>query len=86
MSEMLKVTMLVTFSLTLGDNRLDDGSNRMKKVWLLLAYLICSRGSRPSQDSLLTLLQGGSIPTHRCPSTTASSRWSRWNVPNFIIS
>ena len=60
MSEMLKVTMLGTFSLTLGDNRLDDGSNRMKKVWLLLAYLICSRGSRPSQDSLLTLLQGGS--------------------------
>ena len=56
MSEMLKVTMLGTFSLTLGDNRLDDGSNRMKKVWLLLAYLIYHRNSRLTQGNYIALL------------------------------
>ena len=43
MSDVLKVTMLGTLSLSWGGQTLDDSSNRMKKVWLLLAYLIYNR-------------------------------------------
>jgi len=53
------VNMLGTFSLRLGDQTVDDGSNRTRKVWLLLAYLIYNRESRASQENYLALLQGG---------------------------
>ena len=39
----LKVQMLGTFSIMLGDAKVDDSSNRSKKIWLLLAYLIYHR-------------------------------------------
>ena len=58
MSKTLYVQMLGGFSLMLGDRTVDDSSNRMKKVWLLLAYLIHSRSSRTTQEGLLSLLQG----------------------------
>lgn len=51
------VKMLGSFSIARGDSSVDDSSNRMRKVWLLLAYLIYSRGNRVTQDSLLSLMQ-----------------------------
>ena len=38
----LHIQMLGKFSLRWGDAELNDSDNRMKKVWLLLAYLICA--------------------------------------------
>ena len=35
----LKVQMLGTFSISLGDVSVNDNSNRSRKIWLLLAYL-----------------------------------------------
>ena len=58
MSIMLNIQMLGTFSVAYGDKVVDDQSNRMKKVWLLLAYLIFCRNSPTSQDHYLALLQG----------------------------
>jgi len=58
MSHPLQVTMLGTFSLRLGDQVIDDRNNRMRKVWLLLAYLIYSRNTSMTQDRYLSLLQG----------------------------
>lgn len=59
MSECVKVRMLGGFTLQLGDRVIDDGSNRMRKVWLLLAYLIHSRNKQTSQENCLALLQAG---------------------------
>ncbi len=50
--------MFGTFSLSIGENSLDDSSNRMRKVWLLLAYLIFTRNRRVSQEDYISLLQG----------------------------
>ncbi len=58
MSEMLQITMLGGFSLTAGEVTLDESSNRMRKVWTLLAYLIYSRSSRVTQEHLLSVVQG----------------------------
>lgn len=58
MPETLKVTMLGSFRISKGESFVDDHSNRMRKVWLLLAYLIYSRENRTTQDSYLTLLRG----------------------------
>ena len=57
MSELLTVKMLGCFSLEQNGTRLDDHSNRMRKVWLLLAYLIYSRSSRITQEQLFSLLR-----------------------------
>lgn len=56
MSE-LRITMLGKFSIQKDSQQIDDSSNRMRKVWLLLAYLIYSRTNRVTQDHLLQLLQ-----------------------------
>ncbi len=58
MSDLISVSMLGTFSLSRGGLRMDDSSNRMRKVWLLLAYLIYNRHRRVTQDNYLTLTQG----------------------------
>ena len=58
MSDILTVKMLGGFSIERNGICVDDHSNRMRKVWLLLAYLICSRNSRVTQDSLSSLLRG----------------------------
>ena len=55
----IRVTMLGGFSIERNGQRVDDSANRMKKVWLLLAYLICSRNSTISQESIHALLQSG---------------------------
>lgn len=52
------VRMLGEFSLTCGENSVSDSSNRSKKVWGLLAYLICNRGQFFSQQKLIDLLWG----------------------------
>lgn len=57
MSDMITVKMLGSFSIEQNGNIVDDHSNRMRKVWLLLAYLICSRNNRVTQDSLVSLLR-----------------------------
>jgi len=56
-SDMLKVNMLGSFSLEYQGRSVDDQSNRMKKVWLLLAYLIYSRNSSVTQNHYINLLQ-----------------------------
>ncbi len=58
MSQTISVQMLGGFSIRLGAHNVDDRSNRMKKVWLLLAYLIFCRNSVTTQDNYLSLLQG----------------------------
>jgi len=57
MAQTLNVQMLGSFSLQYGDARIDDQHNRMKKVWLLLAYIIFSRGTHTTQKHYLDLLQ-----------------------------
>ncbi len=49
----LRVTMLGNFSLQCGASSIDSDSNRMRKVWLLLAYLIYNRNRRSSQSQFL---------------------------------
>lgn len=52
----VSVRMLGSFSIERSDQTVDDHSNRMRKVWLLLAYLIYNRNSRLSQENYLSLL------------------------------
>lgn len=56
MQEVLQVRMLGGFSIRMGERNIDDSSNRMRKVWLLLAYLLYTRNTRVSQQRLLDLL------------------------------
>ena len=49
MSTILNVQMLGEFVLQYGENRIDNQRNRIKKVWLQLAYNIFTRDTRPSQ-------------------------------------
>lgn len=58
MSEPLQIAMLGGFSICRDGKCVDDSSNRMRKVWLLLAYLIYSRNSHTTQEHYLSLLQG----------------------------
>lgn len=58
MSQPLKVTMLGSFSIARDGKMIDDSNNRMRKVWLLLAYLIYTRRNRNTQDSYISLMQG----------------------------
>lgn len=54
----IQIRMLGEFSLRAGDNRISDTGNRSKKVWCLLAYLICNRDRAISQQKLIDLLWG----------------------------
>ncbi len=58
MSEPLYVTMLGSFSIKGAQGAIDEHNNRMRKVWLLLAYLIYSRRARTTQNDLLDVIQG----------------------------
>ena len=58
MEQQLNIRMLGEFSITCGDVTVDDSSNRMKKVWLLLAYLIYTRGKRNTQDQYIAVIRG----------------------------
>lgn len=54
----LRVCMLGSFSIELDGGLIDDGGNRSKKVWLLLAYMIYCRKRPVSQEELTALLWG----------------------------
>ena len=56
-TEKIQISMLGSFSLEFAGNRIDDNSNRMRKVWLLLAYVIYTRHSRSNQSQFVSLLQ-----------------------------
>ncbi len=58
MSNAFYVTMLGSFSIQGPEATVDEHSNRMRKVWLLLAYLIYSRRVRTTQKDLLDVIQG----------------------------
>ncbi len=58
MADKIYVSMLGGFSIRQGDICVDESSNRMRKVWLLLSYLIYSRCTHSSQESLFTVIQG----------------------------
>lgn len=69
MADVIQITMLGDFSIWQGEHILDDRSNRMRKVWLLLAYMVYNRNSRSSQEQYLALLQGSkSVDTSEDPS------------------
>lgn len=52
------ITMLGEFSLMAGDKRISDSQRRSKKVWLMLACLLCRRDRAVSQKKLIDLLYG----------------------------
>lgn len=56
--EPLYVQTLGDFSLRAGDVTISDSDNRTRKVWSLLAYLLCYRGRVISQKKLIELLWG----------------------------
>ena len=56
--EHIDIRMLGSFTLQSGDNLISDENNRSRKVWALLAYLICHRGTSISQKKLIELLWG----------------------------
>ena len=57
MSDILRVNMLGEFSIRWNGQSMDDHSNRMRKVWLLLAYLIYTRNNSVKQESYLELFR-----------------------------
>ena len=54
----LRIQMLGRLSIFLGGNEINDGDNRSRKIWLLLAYMIYNRSRSISQDELVDLLWG----------------------------
>ena len=58
----LHVQMLGKFSLRWGDAELNDSDNRMKKVWLLLAYLIYRRTTVSPEEVTALLWEGDDVP------------------------
>lgn len=58
MPENLQVSMLGGFTVRWGQRSVDDSSNRTRKVWLLLAYLIYNRRVHTTQEQLLSLIGG----------------------------
>ena len=58
----LRVQMLGKFSLYWGDTELNDADNRMKKVWLLLAYLIYRRSTVTPDEITALLWEGDDVP------------------------
>ena len=56
--EHLHIQMFGNFSLQAGSSRITDGDNRSKKIWLLLAYILCRRGRSVTRKELIDLLWG----------------------------
>lgn len=54
----IQIQMLGTFTLRAGDVTVSDAGNRSKKVWTLLAYLICNRDRSIPAQKLISLLWG----------------------------
>jgi len=58
MCKKVEIKMLGGFSIEYNGRAVSDQSNRMRKVWLLLAYLIFNRGRPVTQEHYISLLQG----------------------------
>lgn len=54
----IQICMLGEFSLRAGTVILSDSGNRSKRIWGLLAYLICHRGRTIPQQKLISILWG----------------------------
>ena len=54
----IQIQMLGAFTLRSGEAVVSDSENRSRKVWALLAYLICNRDRSISQSRLISLLWG----------------------------
>lgn len=54
----VRIRMLGEFSLTAGENTISDTVGRSRKVWCLLACLVCNRGRFISSQKLIELLWG----------------------------
>lgn len=64
-SRPIAVTMLGELSLRCGDATVSDATGHSKKVWLLLAYLVCNRGRVIPREELAGLLwDDGHRPTN----------------------
>ncbi|NLO49308.1 MAG: SARP family transcriptional regulator [Clostridiales bacterium] len=57
--QILKIKMFGEFSMTYGSNTVNDKSNRSKKIWTLLEYLIVFRNKEISQADIIELLWPG---------------------------
>lgn len=57
-NEKIRVNMLGRFSIVLNGTELREEGTRSRKVWLLLAYMICNRDRMVSQAELIQLLWG----------------------------
>ena len=55
-SDTVQIQMLGSFVIERNGQQIDDQSNRMRKVWLLLAYLIYHRNSHLTQSNYTSLL------------------------------
>ena len=60
LNDTLRVQMLGDFSISNGTAAINSSSDRSKKLWLLIAYLICRRGTCAPPEELIDLLWGGS--------------------------
>ena len=58
----IQIQMLGKFSLSWGDTELNDADNRMKKIWLLLAYLIYRRSVVSPEEITALLWEGDDLP------------------------
>ena len=56
--ETIRIQMLGEFSIRSGEKVISDKDNRTRKIWTLLAYLICQKGRVISQKKLIELLWG----------------------------
>lgn len=54
----IHIRMLGEFSIRAGDRKISDNDNRTRKIWMLLAYLICRRGRVIPQKKLIEVLWG----------------------------
>ncbi len=52
----LDIRMLGEFSLRSGSSEINDGNNRSRKIWLLMAYMIYYRNRPITSEELITLL------------------------------
>lgn len=57
-NDSLQVQMLGNFSISHAASSISSGNDRSKKLWLLIAYLICHRGTCVPSDELIDLLWG----------------------------
>ena len=58
-NNILRVQMLGNFSISHAAASINSSNDRSKKLWLLVAYLICHRGACVPPDELIDLLWGG---------------------------